>query len=89
MGPSGHFTRMWTRCGCCELFKTGSILGRAPLTKETLPDFHEWRRVIRHPLVFRRLTSCQRTPEKWVVTEGIVRYRLSYSTTEWCSGAYE
>ena len=27
---------------------TGLYLGRAPRTKETLPDFHEWRRVTRH-----------------------------------------
>ena len=27
-------------------------LGRAPRTKETLPDFHEWCRVTRHPRVF-------------------------------------
>ena len=32
-------------------------LGRASRTKETLPDFHEWRRVTRHPLVFRELTG--------------------------------
>ena len=25
------------------------ILGRAPRTKETLPDFREWCRVTRHP----------------------------------------
>ena len=37
-------------------------MGRAPCTKETLPDFHEWCRVTRHPLLFRRLTGCQRTP---------------------------
>ena len=37
-------------------------LGRAPRTKETLPDFHEWRRVTRHPLVFHELTGSQRTP---------------------------
>ena len=37
-------------------------LGRAPRTKETLPDFHEWCRVTRHPLVFRGLTGNQRTP---------------------------
>ena len=37
-------------------------LGRALRTKETLPNFHEWRRVARHPLVFRGLTSSQRTP---------------------------
>ena len=60
MGPSGHFTRMWTRCGRCKLFGTGCILGRAPRTKETLPDFGEWCRVTRHPRVFRRLMGCQR-----------------------------
>ena len=58
MGPSGHFTRMWTRCGRCELFGTGChvigtccIFGRAPRTNETLPDFREWCRVTRHPRV--------------------------------------
>ena len=43
-------------------------LGRAPRTKETLPDFHEWRRVTRHPLVFCGLTGSQRTPRNWGVT---------------------
>ena len=37
-------------------------LGRALCTKETLPDFLKWRRVTRHPLVFRGLTGSQRTP---------------------------
>ena len=37
-------------------------LGRAPRTKETLPDFMKWRRVTRYPLVFRGLTGSQRTP---------------------------
>ena len=37
-------------------------LGRAPHTKETLPDFLKWRRVTRPPLVFRGLTGSQRTP---------------------------
>ena len=37
-------------------------LSRALRTKETLPDFLKWRRVTRHPLVFRGLTSSQRTP---------------------------
>ena len=36
-------------------------LGRALRTKETLPDFLKWRRVTRHPLVFRELTGSQRT----------------------------
>ena len=43
-------------------------LGRAPRTKETLPDFLKWRRVTRHPLVFRGLTGSQRTPGIWGVT---------------------
>ena len=37
------------------------ILGRAPRTKETLPDFLEWCRVTRHPRIFHGLTGCQRT----------------------------
>ena len=36
--------------------------GRAPRTKETLPDFREKCRVTRHSLVFRGLTGSQRTP---------------------------
>ena len=37
-------------------------MGRAPGTKETLPDFREWCRATRHPLLFRGLTGCQWTP---------------------------
>ena len=44
-------------------------LGRAPRTKETLPDFLKWCRVTRHPLVFRGLTGSQRTPGFWGVIE--------------------
>ena len=47
-------------------------LGRAPCTKETLPDFLMWRRVNRHPLVFRRLIGSQRTPRVWGVTKWAV-----------------
>ena len=43
-------------------------LGRAPRTKETLPDFLKWRRVTRHPFVFHGLTGSQRTPGFWGVT---------------------
>ena len=43
-------------------------LGRAPRTKETLPDFLKWRRVTRPPLVFRGLTGSQRAPGFWGVT---------------------
>ena len=49
--------------GCYMLY-----LGRAPHIKETLLDFHEWRRVTRHPLVFRGLTGSQRTPGDRSVT---------------------
>ena len=44
------------------------FLGRAPRTKETLPDFLKWCRVTRPPLVFRGLTGSQRTPGFWGVT---------------------
>ena len=37
-------------------------LGRAPRTKEILPDFLKWCRVTRPPLVFRGLTGSQQTP---------------------------
>ena len=58
----------WPFYSCCDyigLLGTDFIqvlyLGRAPRTKETLPDFLKWRRVTRHPLVFRKLTGSQRT----------------------------
>ena len=44
-------------------------LGRAPRTKETLPDFREKCRVTRHSLVFREFTGSQRTPGFWGVTD--------------------
>ena len=40
-------------------------LGRAPRTKETLPDFCEKCRVTRHSRVFHGLTGSQRTPGFW------------------------
>ena len=43
-------------------------LGRALRTKETLPDFREKCRVIRHSRVFRGLTGSQRTSGFWGVT---------------------
>ena len=43
-------------CGPCVVILNclGQVLylGRAPRTKETLPDFHELCRVTRHPQVF-------------------------------------
>ena len=47
-------------------------LGRAPRTKETLPDFLKWSRVTRHPLVFCGLTGSQRTPGFWGVTINMI-----------------
>ena len=68
MGPSG-------RIAYIELLGQVNVgliqelyLGRAPRTKETLPDFLKWRRVTRPPLVFRGLTGSQRTPGFWGVT---------------------
>ena len=59
----------WPFYSCCDyigLFGKGFMqvlyLGRAPRTKDTLPDFLKWHRVTRHPLVFRGLTGSQRTP---------------------------
>ena len=53
-------------CGLCvvivNLLGQVCTLGRAPHTKETLPDFRKWCWVTRHPRIFRRLTGCQRTP---------------------------
>ena len=52
----------WPFHSCCNyigLLGTGFIqvmyLGRAPRTRETLPDFLKWCRVTRHPLVFPRV----------------------------------
>ena len=52
-------------------------LGRAPRTKETLPDFHEWCRVTRHSRVFCWLTGCQRTPRFRGVTHRLPHTCLS------------
>ena len=49
-------------------FRQVLYLGRAPRTKETLPDFREKCRVTRHSRVFRGLTGSQRTPGVWGVT---------------------
>ena len=53
-------------CGPCVAILNclGHVLylGRAPGTKENLPNFCEWCRVTRHPRVFHGLTGCQWTP---------------------------
>ena len=62
-------------CGPCVVivncWDKFCALGRAPRTKETLLDFHEWCRVTRHPRVFRWLTGCQRTPRNGASQLGI------------------
>ena len=63
---------------CWDRFCT---LGRAPRTKETLPDFREWCRVTRHPLVFRGLTGCQWDPQFW----GVTRRKILLTAT--CQGS--
>ena len=68
----------WSFYSCCNYigllgtcFMQVMYLGRAPRTKETLPYFLKWRRVTRHPLVFRGLTGSQRAPRVWGVTNGV------------------
>ena len=68
----------WSFYSCCDYigllgtcFMQVLYLSRAPLTKETLPDFLKWCRVTRHPLVFPGLTGSQRTPGFGVSQLGI------------------
>ena len=75
MSPRGIFTHVGIilhLLDCLGQVNTSYLhvlyLGRAPRTKETLPDFLKWRRVTRPPLVFRGLTGNQRTPGFWGVT---------------------
>ena len=68
MGPSGRIGHILYILDCLGQVYAGLYLGRAPRTKETLPDFLKWRRVTRLPLVFRGLTGSQRTPGFWGVT---------------------
>ena len=62
-GPEWPF---YSRCNYFGLLGTGFMqvmyLDRDPRTKETLPNFMKWCWVTRQPLVFRGLTSSQRTP---------------------------
>ena len=65
MSPRGIFTHVGIILhilDCLGQDMQVLYLGRAPRTKETLPDFLKWRRVTRPPLVFRELTGSQRTP---------------------------
>ena len=68
MGPSGRIGYILHILDCLGQDMQVLYLGRAPCTKETLPDFLKWRRVTRRLLVFRGLTDSQRTPWFWGVT---------------------
>ena len=61
-GPEWPFYSCDDILDCLRRFIQVLYLGRAPRTKETMPDFLKWRRVTRHPLLFRGLTGSQRTP---------------------------
>ena len=80
----GHTWPFLLACGPCVVILNclGQVLflGRAPHTKETLPNFHEWCRVTRHPRVFRGLTSCQWDPrDKGVTNKGYIEFLTSSS----------
>ena len=85
MGPSGRIGHILYILDCLGQVYAGLYLGRAPRTKETLPDFLKWRRVTRPPLVFRGLTGSQRSPGFWGVTKLMWRIR-SRSSYQKCEG---
>ena len=68
MGPSGRIGYILHILDCLGQDMQVLYLGRALRTKETLPNFLKWRRVTRHPLVFRGLTGSQRTLRFWGFT---------------------
>ena len=75
MGPSGRIGYILHILDCLGQVNAGFIqvlyLGRAPRTKETLPDFREKCRVTRHSRVFRGLTGSKQTPGFWGVTHPV------------------
>ena len=71
MGPRGRIGYVLHILDCLRQDMQVLYLGRAPRTKETLPDFLKWRWVTRPPLVFRGLTGSQPTPGFGVSQLGI------------------
>ena len=80
MGPSGRIGYIYILhiLDCLGQDMQVLYLGRAPRTKEILPDFLKWRRVTRRTLVFRRLTGSQRTPGFCCVTATLNKEQESY-----------
>ena len=80
MGPSGRIGYILHILDCLGQVNAGFIqvlyLGRAPRTKETLPNFREKCRVTRHSRVFRGLTGSQRTPGIWGVSYSFTGFSL-------------
>ena len=69
MGPSGRIGYILHILDCLGQDMQVFYFGRAPRTKETLPDFLKWRRVTRPPLVFHGLTVVNGPP-------GLARHSL-------------
>ena len=68
MGLSGRIGYILHILDCLGQDIQVLYLGRAPRTKETLPDFCEKCRVTRHSRVFCGLAGSQLTPGFWGVT---------------------
>ena len=68
MGSSGCFTHVMIYWTVWDRYIQVLYLGRAPRTKETLPDFRKKCRVTRHSRVFSGLTGSEWTPRFWGVT---------------------
>ena len=79
MGPSGCIGYILHILDCLGQVNAGFIqvlyLGRAPRTKETLPDFREKCRVTRYSRVFRGLTGSQRTPGFGALQEESLKHK--------------
>ena len=55
MGPSGRFTHVMIYWTVWDRYMQVLYLGRAPHTKETMPDFREKYQVTRYSRVFPRV----------------------------------
>ena len=62
MGPSGRLTHVVIILDCLGQVSCRCYIWVELPVQRRLPDFLKWRRVTRHPLVFRGLTGSQRTP---------------------------